>query len=384
MRVENFTILTEKVSGVKDELREWVGFYRPDSPAGRELCESAVMARAQKRRLRAYYTATVNDQIRTAKLRHDQAEEDKLKETQDLFRTNPALACILIKRCALGCRWLIGRYARLALVLARDGTLLGNDRDELIRYMGCEPYLDKLYESEDAYLVFLYCAVCKPVTNLAEFDELRAEGVMPESLRDRDINHWMPPRPHCRELLRQRIDEEIARLRRMEATLRVAFEEPARESAEVRASMLTGPDGSLWARYYKMHELEFDRCYRALEKTRQGADETAPIDAAPSEPFQAPAGDASASQEADLQAQTEADLARDLAAETEAAQRHEAAASLAPSEANGIGAPMGRGDQFITAVLGSQWWSQRPCDAPADPFDQEPHNGRPPHLRLRE
>ena len=50
MRVENFTILTEKMSGVKEELREWVGFYRPDSPAGRELCESAVMARALKER----------------------------------------------------------------------------------------------------------------------------------------------------------------------------------------------------------------------------------------------------------------------------------------------------------------------------------------------
>jgi hypothetical protein len=133
-----------------------------------------------------------------------------------------------------------------------------------------------------------------------------------------------------------------------------------------------------------MHELEFDRCYKALEKTRQGADEAGTDDAAPSEAFGPPVGDASPSQETDLQAQAEADLARDLAAEAEAIQRHQAAAALAPSEANGIGAPMGRGDQFITVVLASQWWSQRPCDAPADQFDQEPHNGRPPHLRLRE
>jgi hypothetical protein len=405
LRIENLAILTEKAPEVKAKLSEYVDYYKPTSPGERELCETAAVASVQKRRVLAAQKAKINKRVRRARRRYDERQEKRLERARSLLASHEGPGLQELKRFALGLRWLLSRLERLAALLERDGTLYGSDRNELIQLMGSEPYIDRLYLSEEAFLIWLYCAVTKPEPVQEEIQALGAEEILPVSLRDRPTYTWLPPASLCRSLLKERIADEIAILRRREQSLRENYEEPEREDCEEDASLLTGQPASLVARYYKMHELEWHRAYTALVKGRELTAKTgripgAPIEevgeatetvdtpaetvGAPNEASEASPGDVSSSDKTVSMPVEEADLARDLEAEAAAARRREAADALAANEANGIGAPIARGDRFLTVILDSQWWEQVPGGLPTGLKRDEKVNGRPPEVHRRE
>jgi hypothetical protein len=405
LRIENLAILTEKAPEVKAKLTEYVDYYKPTSPGERELCETAAVASVQKRRVLAAQKAKINKRVRRARRRYDERQEKRLERAQSLLATQVGAGLQELKRFALGLRWLLSRLERLAALLERDGTLYGSDRDELIRLMGSEPDLDRLYLSEGAYLIWLYCAVTKPEPVQEEIQALGAEEILPVSLRDRPTYTWLPPASLCRSLLKEQIDDEIEVLRRREQTLRENYEEPEREDCEEDASLLTGPDSVLVARYYKMHELEWHRAYTALVKGRELTAKTGRIpgapteeaceateavgaptetDGAPNEASEASPRDASSSDKAVSMPVEEAVLTLDFAAEAAARGRRQAAHELAAGEADGIGAPIARGDRFLTVILNSRWWEQVPVGVPTGLKRGEKVNGKPPEPKRRE
>jgi hypothetical protein len=77
-------------------------------------------------------------------------------------------------------------------------------------------------------------------------------------------------------------------------------------------------------------------------------------------------------------------LTLDFAAEAAAVGRRQAAEALVAGEANGIGAPIARGDRFLTVILNSRWWEQLPGGVPPREKRGEQVNGRPPEPPRRE
>jgi hypothetical protein len=350
-------------------------------------------------------TEAINDRIRTARIRYDQAAEDSLQKAIDLLHCHPAKGVHEIKRSALGCRWLLMRYRRLKGLLERDQTLLGNDRSEMIMLEGGEPYIDRLPDSEGAFLIWLFCEASKPETQPERMQALGDEAVMPIAMRDRDPHTWLPPKPFCRALLKERVAEEIEQLTRREEHLRLTVEDPGREGAEKAASELTDKDGDKFARYYNMYDHRFSRAYSTLVQGRERAAKTgripgAPTDAAgatnetagatnetvgaPNEADGASGLDATSHSETTSMAASGPDLAPGFTADADALRRRETADAVAPNEANGIAAPICRGDRFLTVILKSRWWEKGPKEAPEDETPGEPVNGRPPEARRRE
>jgi hypothetical protein len=405
MRIENFRILNEKCGDLTAGLQEWYSFYRPASPGERRLCQSAFVAGVLQDRVLISKTEAINDRIRTARIRYDHAAEDSLQKAIDLLHCHPSKGVHQIKRSALGCRWLLLRYRRLAGLLERDQTLLGNDRNEFIALEGGEPYIDRLMDSEGAFLIWLFCEASKPETQPERMQALGDEAVMPVAMRDRDPHTWLPPKPFCRALLKERVAEEIEQLTRREEHLRLTVEDPGREGAENAASELTDKDGDKFARYYNMYDHRFSRAYSTLAQGRERAARTGRIPGAPIEAVGAPTEavgatnetvvapneadgasglDASSHSETTSMGASGPDLAPDFAADAEALQRRETAQAVAPNEANGIAAPICRGDRFLTVILKSRWWEKGPTEVPDEETRGEPVHGRPPEARRRE
>jgi hypothetical protein len=338
------------------------------------------MSSVQKRRLYSTQAKKINKRIRKARILYDQEQEDRLERARGELATSPALAVQDLKRFALGCRWLLNRYRRLADLLERDGTLGGNDRDELIRLEGCEPYLDRLIHSDGAYLVWLYCTVTKPEVSEEELHGLGAPEVMPLSLREKPNHAFLPPVTRCRAMLRQTIESKIALLTRREFVLRQNIEIPERDDAEPESAELAEKDGVLFARYFQMQDRAFHKAYDALVRGRELTAKTGRIPGAPIEASEAPAQGASVNGQAASSPAEEAVLTSGITPEAAAEERTAVAAELAPGERNGIGAAVLDGGGFVRDVLDSQWWIVRPDEE--EPDESAP--GRPPEPWRRE
>jgi hypothetical protein len=274
----------------------------------------------------------------------------------------------------------LNRYRRLADLLERDGTLGGNDRDELIRLKGCEPYLDRLIHSEGAYLVWLYCTLTKPEVSEEELHALGAPEVMPLALRDKPNHAFLPPVPICRDLLKKEIEQEIALLTRREFVLRKNIEDPERDDSEEESAELAEKDGVLFARYFRMWDAAWHKAYNALVKGREQAAKTGRIPGAPIEASEPSPQDANANGQAASSPAEEAVLTSESTVQRAAEERTAVAAELAPGESNGIGAPALDGGGFVQAVLDSQWWIvPRDEEEPGENVD-----GRPPEPWRRE
>ena len=75
-----------------------------------------------------------------------------------------------------------------ALRWQEEGTLYGNDRNEAIHYQGARCTTpEDLFQSEGAYLTWLYCLMCQPHPKNEQFVALGNE-------------RWMPAGPGLRRL----------------------------------------------------------------------------------------------------------------------------------------------------------------------------------------
>ena len=243
LTIEKYALLTENAPELGAELDEWHGFYRGASPGERTLLDMAVMASVHLRRILACLTETANQQVRTAIFHFDCEQEDEIQRFRDMLESRPGVAVVGLKRSALGCRFLILRWERLLRLLESDGTLYGKDRDEAIHYQGAratDPA--NLFESEGAYLTWIYCLMAQPDPRDEDFVEIGNKSWMPMGLNDRKIHHWLGDDALSRKLLKEIAERELAALRPREERLRKNYEEPARWRRDPQA-VHPGPGG---------------------------------------------------------------------------------------------------------------------------------------------
>jgi hypothetical protein len=363
--------MTEKVGDVSGRLQEWLDYYGPVAPGERELCERATVAGVQTRRVLGAQAATLDDQITRARRKYDEELEDELQQSRELLRTDPGRAVLQMKRSALGCRWLLLEFQRLAALLARDGTLYGNDREDLTLYLGGEPWLDRLFDNEGAYLTRMACVIANPNVKDADVQALGGDEIMPLSLREREVHTWLGPKPIFQEWLKQLIEDAIADLTRREELLRVEYEDPGRERAEKKAARLTGEDAQTIARFMRMHELDFHRAHNALLKCLAARGAGTPESEKQNKPNETASPDATPCQTTASTPAEDPGLTSDSAVEQAAERRRDTAAALAPGEANGIGAPILRGDRVLDFTIESRWWTHKD-DAPPPGREEGP------------
>jgi hypothetical protein len=389
--IKDIAILSEQVGDLTAKLQEWFDFYKPVSPGERELCETAFVGSLQKKRILTTQASRINSKISNARVMYDRAQEDALEKARELFATNPGLSMVHIKRLAIGCRWLLGRFQRLADIVKRDGYLAGSDRDELISYMGGEPYIDRPIYGDGAYMTWFACEWSRPEPDKETMQMLVSPEVQPDSIRGRDQRTWFGPRPFHRYVIEQMIEEQIAELTRREHDLRVNHEDVERERAEKNAAALTHADGPVLQRYYHMHNMDFTRAYDRLVK---GKELTARTGRIPGEPTETAAAQNEANGASQDDVTPDPKLASSVAdepnstpestPEESAARRREAAEALAPSAANGIGAPIFNGDRFITVLTDSQWWTEDDSSLPDGGIPVDEYLARARDRRRRE
>ena len=263
--IEEYALLTENAPELGAKLDDWYSFYQPATPGECEWLDMAVMASVQARRVHACLTATVNHQINTAFFDFDCAQEDEVARYRAMLETDPGAAVVGLKRSALGIRFLIARWERLLRLIKEEGTLYGNDRNEAINYQGAKASKpEDLFQSEGAYLTYMYCLMCQPEPKDEHFVAMGNEKWMPAGLMDRKIEHWLGKASLCRKLLEELAERELAYLRPRERRLRNSFEMPGRDSAEIRRQVLQGPVGARLLREAESHNRQYHRAYGAF------------------------------------------------------------------------------------------------------------------------
>ena len=200
--IEEYALLTESASGLRERLDEWYDFYQPTTPGECEYLELAVMSSVQRRRVLGQLTELVNQKIRTAFFDFDCAQEDEVQRYRAMLATSPGAAILGLKRSALGLRHLIMRWERLERLLQRDGTWYGGDRNEAINCQGARATPpESLSESEAGYLTWLYCLMAQPAPKDKDFVAVGQESWTPPALYDREPRDWLGEPPVCRKIL---------------------------------------------------------------------------------------------------------------------------------------------------------------------------------------
>jgi hypothetical protein len=348
-RIDEYALLTENAPKLRERLEEWYEYYQPTTPGECELIDMAVMASTQWRRVLACKTALVNEGIRTALFAFDCAQEDEVERYRAMLTTQPGRAVLGLKRSALGVRFLIQRWERLAQLLRDEGTWYGNDRNEAIHYQGARATpAESLFDSEGAFLTWIYCLMAQPEAKDQDFIALGNERVMPAALKDRKTEHWLPLRPMCQQLLEDLVARELAFLRPREEQLRRAYEEPARDSAEIRKQVLAGPDGALLLRHERAHEHQYHCAYQAFIKGRQQTARTGLLPGQPQPALHGRATTADTGVDPDPERELDPDS---VSVEQARLRRKQHADAVAPGVGNGIGASIVAGDFMREATM---------------------------------
>jgi hypothetical protein len=278
-----------------------------------------------------------------------------------MLATQPGAAVVGLKRSALGVRFLIGRWERLLRLIKEEGTLYGNDRNEAINYQGAKASKpEDLFESEGAYLTWLYCLMCQPAPKDEQFVAMGNERWMPASLMDRPPAEWLGEASLCRKLLVELGERELAYLRPREERLRVNYETPARDSAEVRRQVLQSPDGARLLREAESHNRQYHRAYNAFLKGRAYSAKTGWLPGQPQADLHPGADDTPT-----------AVVAEPVSVEERVARRKQAAEALAPGGENGIGEPIVSGDLGRAAVRAAGPLSAEELEAQAAAEQEE-------------
>jgi hypothetical protein len=343
--IENYALLTESAPDLRGRLEEWYAYYQPTTPGECEQMEIAVMSSVQRRRVLAHMTALVNQNIRSAFFDFDRAQEAEVERYRAMLATSPSEAVLGLKNSALGVRFLISRWSRLQKLLHREGTLYGNDRNEMINYQGARATpTESLSQSDGAYLTYLYCLMAQPAPKEKHFVAMGNPAWTPTALYDRDAQDWLGEKPVCQRILAELLQRELTYLEQREKRLRTNYEIPARDEAEQRRQVLEGPEGVRLLRQEQAHGRVFHRAYEAFLKGRLQSIKTGRPPGAPD------AGDENGADPQTADVEREAEAQRAAAAEAQARRKREAEA-VAPGPDNGIGVVDTWGDVMRERVM---------------------------------
>jgi hypothetical protein len=266
--IETLTLPHEDPAEHRQLYDQWMAAYPAATPIEQGLIDQAVTALIEKRRIERVRATVRTDRVRTAILFFDREQEDYLQNSLSTFATSCARGLRLLTRTAAGCRWAIAYWENLQQMLTVDGTWYGEYRIGAIQLQGLSARLDELYLSEPAFRTWLDCLVAQPHPKQRDIDVILDRQCIPKALQDRDVTLWPGNPAESRARLHAIVDRELPRLRALEETLRLQYEEPARAEAQVMALASVTLQEMPILRAERMYEQSYIRTVTALAKAR--------------------------------------------------------------------------------------------------------------------
>ena len=251
--------------------QEWTTAYPSSDPVVRGLILQAVTALIEMDHLARIRATVRREKVRTAVLLWERDQEDTVARCLDQFNDHAPTALVELLRSAAGCRWALAYLERLQKRLIDDGTWYGRDRLGAVQIQGFSACLSELYYSEDAYLTWIDSLATQPNPKQADIDRILDPKHVPKSFQERDVKLWPRDPAESRARLQAMLDRELPRVRALEQTLRVQYEEPSRAAAEAMAlADVTRQDMQL-LRAQRIHEQSYLQASTALLKFRKPA-----------------------------------------------------------------------------------------------------------------
>ena len=249
-------------------VQEWTTAYPDPTPVESGLIDQAVRALVELQRLARTRATLRTQKVRTARRDLERDQEDTVAQWRDKFNGDCPSALVGLLRSAAGCRWAITYWSELARQLEADGTWFGAFRIGAIQFQGQSACIDELYYSEAAFTTWSDCLACQPNPKQKDIDVVLDRRNIPKALQDRDVPLWPRDPGESRARLQALVDRELPRLRALEETLRVQYEEPERAEAEVMALASVSRDEMQLLRAQRMHEQSYLQASTALMKVR--------------------------------------------------------------------------------------------------------------------
>jgi len=269
--IEQLTLPHEDAAENRRFYNQWIAAYPSRDPIVRGFVQQAVVAQLEKRRLERSRAALRAERVRTAVLYYEREQEDDV--IQCIYEVSDCVADGMrnLLRSAAGCRWAIDLWEKLKKKLADDGTWFCIDRINAIQLQGLSACVDELCLSEEAYMIWLDCLVAQPNPKQKDIDLILDPRRVPRWMQERDLKLWPGDPAASRARLQAIVDRELPRVKALEATLRVQYEEPARAAAKELALARVTKEEMALLRAERMHEQSYAQAVRALQKVRKQA-----------------------------------------------------------------------------------------------------------------
>jgi hypothetical protein len=267
--IEGLTLPNEDGAAHRRLYDTWMAAYPYSGPIERGFVQQAVVALIEKRRIERIRITVRTERVRTAVLGFDRAQEDDVVRCVYLFNQSCEDGLRDLTRSAAGCRWAINHWEQLQTKLTADGTWYGLDQITAIQLQGVSACLDQLCFAEAAYITALDCLVAQPNPKQKDIDRILDPRCIPKSILDRDRKLWPGNPAESKARLQAIVDRELPRLKALEATLRVQYEDPARaEAADQALADATRVELPLLCAE-RMHEQSYTRAVNGLIKVRK-------------------------------------------------------------------------------------------------------------------
>jgi hypothetical protein len=267
--IESLTLPHEDVREHAQLVREWTTAYPNPSPIERGWITQALLALIELRRLARIQATLRTQKVRTANRDWDRAQEDTVAKSLDQFNDHCPSALVELTRSAAGCRWAIDYWQQLALELQKHGTWYGAYRIGAIQLQGKSACVPDLYYSEEAFSTWSDALACQTNPKQKDIDVILDRRNIPKALQDRDVRVWPRDQTEARARMQALVDRELPRLRALEETLRVQYDEPARAEAQVMALASVTQEEMNLLRAQRLHEQSYLQASTALLKVRR-------------------------------------------------------------------------------------------------------------------
>jgi hypothetical protein len=242
--------------------------YPCRGPIERGYIQHAVVALLEKDRIERVRTTVRTERVLMAVLDFDRRQEDEITECLEHFNANCEYWLRRLLRSAAGCRCSIKHLKYLDKKLADDQTWYGGDRMTAIQLQGYSACLDRIAFDGQGFQTWLDCLVAQPNPKQRDIDLILDWRHVPKSMQDRDLKLWPGDPAASWARLRAIVDKELPRLRALEATLRVQYEEPARAEAEDQALAEVAKEETALLRAARIHEQSYYRYVNTFIKVR--------------------------------------------------------------------------------------------------------------------
>ena len=267
--IESLALPHEDPGELTRILKEFTDAYPTSDPIVQGLILQAVMALVEIRRLERIRATVRTEKVRTALLFWEQGNEDQVETYLQQFNRHPPSALVGLFRSAAGCRWALAFLERLQKLLNEEGTWYSDDMIGAIQIQGLSACLDDLYYSEQAFMTSIDCLAAQPAPKQKDIDRILDPAIIPKGLQDRDVPLWPRDPVECRARLQAMLDRETPRIRALEATLRVQYEDPSRAEAETMALAEVTKAEMQLLRAQRLHEQSYLQASTALLKFRK-------------------------------------------------------------------------------------------------------------------